>query len=63
MADEGLDSVCVIDSPNPSPTDAKRAPFDFAAVQMVSDSQTTSFVRTQYQIEWKFDSYLVVSHK
>lgn len=32
---EGLDSVCVLDSPIQSPTDAKRAPFDFANFQMV----------------------------
>ena len=35
MATEGLDSVCVIDSPNESPTDSKKGPFDFSAFQMV----------------------------
>ena len=39
---EGLDSVCIIDSPNPSPTDAKRAPFDFSNSQMVRSITITN---------------------
>ena len=35
MAEEVGDSVCIIDSPNQSPNDGRRATFDFAALQLV----------------------------
>ncbi|XP_063681509.1 interferon-induced protein 44-like [Bolinopsis microptera] len=42
MAEEVGDSVCIIDSPNQSPNDGRRATFDFAALQLIEQEHRAS---------------------